>query len=143
MKKALLAIAVAVAALPTPARAASCVASSAGVNFGEYDPFAAAALASVGLIDLHCDGSVAAEVSLSSGQGTYAERQLVAGANALAYNLFTSSQLVSVWGDGVGSTTTVTVAGSDVALPVYGLIAPRQNVPAGTYSDIIVISITY
>jgi spore coat protein U-like protein len=141
MKRALFAFAL--AALPASAGATACTASSSGVNFGEYDPFASAALEGAGGIDLRCDELAVAEVSLGSGQGTYAERRLVAGANALAYNLFTSSQFITVWGDGTGSTASLTVSGDSATLPVYGLIAPRQNVPAGMYSDIIIISIIY
>jgi hypothetical protein len=40
-------------------------------------------------------------------------------------------------------TVTVSLSGSSTVIPIYGVIAPRQNVAAGIYQDIIVVGIVY
>ena len=123
--------------------AAACTASSSGLNFGQYDPFSPAPLEGVGRINLQCDGPLTVEVGLSQGQGSFAERRLIAGAGALVYNLFIDEQHTTVWGDGAGSTATVTISGSSGIIPIYGIVAPRQNVAPGVYEDMIFVSIVY
>ncbi|MFC4594463.1 spore coat protein U domain-containing protein [Sphingobium tyrosinilyticum] len=48
-----------------------------------------------------------------------------------------------VWGDGAATSATVTLSGSSAVIPLYGIVAPRQNVSAGIYQDIIVVSIVH
>jgi len=131
------------AAAATPAHAASCNVTAQSVNFGAYDPFAAAALDGVGNIGIVCDAEVTVTIALSPGSGTYGGRSLTGGSAQLTYNLFTSAQRLVVWGDGSGGTDTVSATVQNADIPVYGTIEARQNVPAGTYTDTIVVTVTY
>ena len=49
-----------------------------------------------------CDAVVGVTTSLSPGAGSYSARQMSNATSNLAYNLFTSSQRIAVWGDGSG-----------------------------------------
>jgi spore coat protein U-like protein len=95
-------------------------------------------------------------VQLSTGNaGTYAPRSLSSGGAMLSYNLYTDAGRTLVWGDGIGATQTVTGNLSGVLLalgacpptpiqhPVYGRIPGSQNVPAGSYSDTITVTVTF
>ena len=68
--------------------------------------------------------------------------------DGLGYNVFTSPSMAVVWGDGTGGTSTVAmgpVPGRRPLRPVtiYGRIPAGQNVSAGTYSDTLVVTITW
>jgi spore coat protein U-like protein len=96
-------------------------------------------------------------VSLSTGgAGSYAPRKLASGSDRLDYNLYTSAAYSQVWGDGTGSTGTVsgTIVTGLLGLLlcnatrsnthiVYGRIPAAQNVPAGAYSDTLTVTVTY
>jgi len=131
------------AAAATPAHAASCNVTAQSVNFGAYDPFATADLDGVGNIGIACDAEVTVTIALSTGSGTYAARTLTDGSEQLVYNLFTSAQRMVVWGDGSGGSDTVSATVQNADIPVYGTVQARQNVPAGTYTGTIVVTVTY
>jgi spore coat protein U-like protein len=126
-----------------PAAAATCDVSPQGVNFGGYDPLAAAPTDGVGTIAISCDSPVSFTVSLSSGAGSYGERRMIGGVTELAYNLYVDASRLVVWGDGNGGSSTYSTSSDSVDIPVYGRIPARQNIPAAAYADTIVVTITY
>jgi spore coat protein U-like protein len=79
-------------------------------------------------------------VSLSSGNGTIADRRMIGGAAQLSYNLYKDSSRVVIWGDGAGGVSSI---GTNVDLPVYGRIPASQNVPANVYLDAITVTVTF
>jgi spore coat protein U-like protein len=69
------------------------------------------------------------------------------GVNSLNYNPYTTAAHTTVWGDGTGSTQTVTIGPyRRVHLPqsitVYGLIPALQNAALGPYTDSITAIVT-
>jgi spore coat protein U-like protein len=140
-----------------PARALlqSCTASATPVMFGTYTITNMASLAGSGTVTVTCTVTLiglleAWTIALSAGNsGTFAQRRLQNGTNALLYNLYTSPALTTVWGDGTGGSSTV----SDLQLlsigtgaypyTVYGLLTPLQDKPAGPYSDTITVTVNY
>ena len=130
-------------AAASPGDAASCVIAPQGVSFGNYDPFSGSDLEAVGNIRLECDAVVGVTTSLSPGAGSYSARQMSNATSNLAYNLFTSSQRIAVWGDGSGGSDTVSATVQAADFPVYGTIPARQNVTTGTYQDTVIITVTY
>lgn len=126
-----------------PAAAATCNVSPQGVSFGGYDTLSSGSQDGVGNISVTCDAAMSFTVSLGTGAGTYAERSMTSGAEALSYNLYTDASRLIVWGDGSGSTGTVSTTATAADIPVYGRIPARQIVPAGAYTDVIVVTITY
>jgi spore coat protein U-like protein len=130
-----------IANVGSPAHAATCAVQSAGLVFGAYDSLSPAPLDGVGDINVDCDVETSFTVGLAGGSASN-ERQMKGGASGLAYNLYTDASRTLVWGDGVVANA-VSATGTSVDLPVYGRIAPHQNVPAGEYVDTIVITVSY
>jgi spore coat protein U-like protein len=128
-----------------PAWALACTVNPQSVSFGDYDSVSGAAIDGVGYVNLSCDSPTNVEVALSTGSsGSYASRTMSSAGPEMRYNLYTDSGHTAVWGDGTGGSSTVAVnAGTSADVTVYGRIARDQNLPAGAYSDMIVITVTY
>lgn len=99
----------------------------------------------MGHVILSCDSPTNVEVGLSTGSsGSHANRTMSSAGSEMRYNLYVDSGRTAVWGDGTGGSSTVAVnAGASENVTVYGRIAPDQNLPAGAYSDMIVVTVTY
>ena len=123
----------------------ACTLSVTGVNFGSYDVFSNAVLDSTGNIDVNCPSGVGYSMALSAGGGTHAQRIMNSGGHSLNYNLYTDANRAVVWGDATSGTVTVngTGIGVNVNHAVYGRIPARQNVRAGSYSDIVIVELTF
>jgi spore coat protein U-like protein len=126
-----------------PAAAVTCAITPQGVNFGSYGPLNPQPLDSAGNISVQCDGETTFTLSLDRGAGSYSARQMSSGANVLEYNLYTDPSRVIVWGDGSAGTDTVSATATAAEKPIYGRITPRQNVPVGSYADVITVTLTY
>lgn len=164
MKRHALALLLAITALTFTASRANalcllctCGVSSSGLNFLTYDPLTAANQNINGNIRVSCSVAglvgllVAYDIKLSAGgSNNYSQRQLAQGASKLNYNLYTTAARNTIWGDGLGSTATVSDsylvtlgAATNKDYVVYGQIPMLQNVKAGPYADSLVISIIY
>jgi spore coat protein U-like protein len=131
----------------------SCAVSSDGaLGFGEYDasgPNATAPLvAQSSRVQLRCTSGTAATILLSQGTNPGSgssdaapQRALANGSARLNYQLYTSAAHGSVWDNVRGVSQTGT--GTSQAINIYGVIAPGQKVPAGSYSDLVVITVNY
>ena len=145
---------------PSPAKAAcaplsfcSCTVTATGVSFGNYNVVNASPTDSTGSIRVQFTLLVALAgsftVDLSTGSsGTYAQRALGNGASVLDYNLYTDVARTQIWGNGSGGSLRITrnftaLLGVDQTVTVYGRIRSGQNVPAGSYSDTIIVTVTY
>jgi spore coat protein U-like protein len=127
-------------ALSGTAQAACTISAGGAVSFGNYDWTVAAPTDTVGSMTYTCTST--AFVFLSTGSsGTYTQRTMLAGANALGYNLYTDAARTQVWGDLFnGGTIQVAPAGTPARLDVYGRIPAGQNVPLGSYTDTITVT---
>ena len=123
----------------------ACTVNVTGVNFGSYDVFSNTALDSTGNIDVNCPSGIEYSITLSGGGGTHTQRVMSHGARTLNYNLYTGADRGIVWGDATGGTVTVNGTGNGVTVNygVYGRIPALQNVHAGSYSDIIIVELTF
>lgn len=126
-----------------PATAATCSASTVGVHFVTYDPFDPSPLESVGNINVSCDSTASFTISLSPGSGSYAARSMVNGGHVMEYNLYSDPSRLIIWGDGSSNSSAVSATVTTGDFAVYGRVPARQNLPAGTYSDTLVVTITY
>lgn len=129
-------------ALPVLAHA-QCTATVVNVAFGGYDVFETQATETTGSVGVTCDSSTSYSISLSAGLGTFAARVMTNGSNQLSYNLFTDSQRLTIWGDGTGGTATEGATGTGGSYTIYGMIPALQNVPAGSYSDTVIVTVSY
>lgn len=137
--------------------AGGCFVSATSVAFGSYNEFAPSPTDSVGNVSVTFHGTagetVAYTIQLSAGSsGSYTSRRMRPAGHhygGLNYNLYTTAARTLVWGDGSGGSVTVndayTLTGKQVTrnYPVYGRIFARQKARVGTYSDYIVVTLSF
>lgn len=130
--------------------------SAGAIAFGNYNPNAApgasdatstisvtGTLVGIGLLN-----TIAYTISLSPGSAsTLADRRLIGG-GSLGYNLYTDSGHGTVWGTNtVSDSISVLAAVLGVSVTrnytVYGRIPAGQYVAPGSYSNTIVVTVTY
>ena len=105
MKRLLLALFLLIASMPSAFAAISCTVATTAVAFGVYDPTSGIDKTSNGSVTVTClivvglSGSVAYNVHIAPGNGSYAARALKSGALTLNYNLYTDAGLSQVWGE--------------------------------------------
>ena len=139
---------------------ASCGVSTPGLNFGSYDVFAAGAVNGNATLTVTCDlnpppgnADINYTISLSTGSSnSFVQRQMKSGANTFGYNLYTTNAYSVIWGDGVGSTATVS-GSMRLTTPspsktnthtVHGRIPALQDVAvASDYRDNVTVTVTY
>lgn len=131
------------ASLSTPASAATCSVNPQSVNFGNYDPFSPSSLDGVGNVSVDCDGLITFTISLGTGNGSYDGRFMLNGEDRLYYNLYIDPVRLLVWGDGNGSSSTVSRLSLVNDFAIYGRVPARQNIGAGSYTDTIVVTVSY
>ena len=133
---------------------ANCTITTTAVAFGAYDPVSAnasAALTGTGAVNVTCTNGASTNVTL--GQGSNANtgstdaapaRRLKDGGTAfLTYELYQDSGHATVWGNTSGTGVANTGTGTQVAITVYGTVDAGQNVPAGSYSDTVVATVSF
>ena len=133
--------------------AASCTIATNAVAFGAYDPIVTnktANLDGTGTVTVTCtNGSIG---TITLGQGANATigstdalplRQMAATTNRLSYQLYSDAARLVVWGNAIGAGIARTGSGVADPLTVYGNVTAGQNVPAGSYSDTVVATVTF
>lgn len=143
-------------AFALPAGAFNCNVNVTGLSFGGYDVFSAIPKDSAATITVTCNAPpqnpnapIPVSISLSPGSsGSFGQRQLqrLGGPELLAYNLFTTPSFSTVWGDGSGgsqSQTNLVTRTTPWNATIFGRIPAGQNVPAGSYSDVITVTIEW
>jgi spore coat protein U-like protein len=68
---------------------------------------------------------------------------LTDGTHFLSYALYSDTNRTAVWGNTSGTGVASTGTGAAVSLPVYGAVSSGQNVPAGSYTDTVVATVTF
>jgi len=128
----------------SPCWAANCSLNVQGVNFGNYDVFNSQSLESTGNIDVSCNSQKTNyTLMLSAGVGSYNQRKMIYGSYALNYNLYTSSNLSAIWGDGSVGTSLVSGSGSFRSFVIYGRVFAQQNIYVGQYNDYITVTVSF
>lgn len=128
--------------------------SVSGLTFVSYDPTNPdTASTAAGAIFVSCTKTATAVVSLDQGQAPDAGsscanplRRMTNGTNFLSYGLFTDSGLTSPWGCAAGHNTlsfTSLSAFTPTKLIPYGYSPSGQDVPAGTYTDTVTITVSF
>ena len=143
-------------AKPKPCKRCYCSVTATNVNFGAYDGIAQLAVNSAGNVEVSCGTDTIGDVmsysiELSGGnKGTKPREMKGSGKYRLEYNLYTDVGHTIIWGDGKGSTATVTDSYTFATLcceirnyTIYGRIDAGQNVAPGFYSDSIVVKVDF
>ncbi|XBH15278.1 spore coat U domain-containing protein [Edaphobacter paludis] len=125
---------------------ATCQISAASINFGNYT----GSLVKPGgsPLTVTCTNTTSYDLGLSAGLGagaTVTSRKMTGPASAmLDYQMFQDSAQTLNWGNTVGTDTVHGISnGSTQTVYIYPQMAAGQNVAPGTYSDTVIVTVTY
>ncbi|MGY2735254.1 Csu type fimbrial protein [Sphingomonas sp. UYP23] len=124
---------------------AACTVASQSLSFGTYTGIQADSIA---VVTVTCTNTTSYNLGLSIGNGsraTITTRRMTGPASAtLKYQLFQNSGRTTNWGNTVGSDTrAATGTGSAQGLSIYARIPSSQSVRPGSYSDVIIATVSY
>lgn len=123
----------------------ACSVTTADVAFGTVSSLASNTDAT-GAVNVTCSSGTAFTVSLDGGTMAAADgtsRKLTSGARQVTYGLYRDAGRTQPWYNSAGTTSSGTGNGSTQSLPVYGR-APAQVTPApGSYSDRVIVVVSY
>lgn len=117
--------------------------SCSPLNFGNYILGQTLTVSSTMSVSLESPGQA---YTLSIDPGQYSSggfnRRMNSGSNYISYNIYSDSTCTQILGDGSSGTSVIT--GNTTAIyTVYGEVTGNQNVPAGTYSDNLFITLSF
>jgi len=123
----------------------NCLVTPQDIDFGAHGMLTANIDAN-GLLSVTCTPSTAYTIGLNGGTANAAPgaRQMTKGGETITYALYQNSARTQLWGNTIG-TDTVAAAGTGLAqnFTVYGRVPPQASPSAGTYTDTIVVTVTY
>lgn len=122
--------------------AKNCTVTTQSVNFGSVGVLGANVDAT-GQVRVTCTQSTDYSAGLSVGSFTPTTRRMVKGGEFITYGLYSDAGRTQGWGDTAGTMPTGTGSGVTQNYTVYGRVAPQATPSAGTYSDTVVVTITY
>ncbi len=128
---------------------AACDVQATNHAFGTYSPASGTPLDGSSTVSVYCTVGTPYTLSLNvgTGGGTFASRKMTSGSNELLYNLYTASNRTTVWGDGSGSTNTISGNGTGLLTAathtVYGRVTTAQDVAPGSYTSTVTVTVTF
>lgn len=123
----------------------SCAVSATDLAFGTYSPTSITDKTGTSTISVTCSLGTLYTIGLNNGtHASGSTRRMAAGLVMLTYQLYRNVGATLVFGS-AADTLGVAGVGTGVAIPtvVYGVIPNSQNVNAGSYSDVITVTIDY
>jgi spore coat protein U-like protein len=125
------------------------------LSFPNYDPIAGTSVDALGQVIYICanvesqDARLVRDVriDISRGQSNSYDRSMRSDDNRLRYNIYLDAAHTTVWGDGSSNTDFYLDRrppnDTEVHVPLYGHIFALQDVPAGTYFDVLTVTILF
>ncbi|MCI0466359.1 MAG: spore coat U domain-containing protein [Beijerinckiaceae bacterium] len=130
----------------TATNAPSCSVSATALNFGSAGVLATNRDAT-NTVNVTCNNGTPYTVALDGGQTGAADptqRKMALGGNQVTYALYRDSARSLPWGSTSGiDTLSATGTGSVQPHTVYGRVPPQTTPQPGTYTDTIVVTVTY
>ena len=139
--------------------AASCTIAVNPITFGTYDPMSATAAQGSGTVALTCTQGSVPVVALSGGSNLVGSQRkmkdtAVGGTALLNYAIYqptsnaasASCAYTTVWGNGTVGTAFTATAAPDLSARTYnvcGQISAGQNVPVGSYADVVAAAVSF
>ena len=131
---------------------AACLVSAPSLSFGPYDGLSGSPATTSASAVVTCNEAPPPTVTLELGpsavSGGFFPRQMRhdGGSDRLAYNFYADPGGAAVWGDGTGGTVTLSarvMKNNPWTATLYGRVPPGQDVAAGSYSDMLTITINF
>lgn len=128
----------------------NCTITGGALAFGTYDPLvtnATDAKDGSGTFTVACTkGAAGVTIDLGQGQNYAGGRRMIAGSEAVSYQLYSDSGRTMVWGSTSGGSALAVSAPTSkapVTYTVYGRITGGQDVAAGSYTDTVVATVNF
>jgi spore coat protein U-like protein len=127
----------------------NCAITTTALAFGTYDPIVAnltVPLDGTGGVVIRCNRGTVTTIGLGLGLNPSGSvRRMIQGADFLTYELYNESTRSVVWtNSGAGLLTTPAAPSkAPVTFTVYGRVAIDQDVPAGTFTDTVIATVTF
>jgi spore coat protein U-like protein len=126
-------------------------ASSNTMDFLSYDPADANATAPLGgsvAVTVRCTKGANVTIGIDTGAHAGAvagsTRAMQFGTNYLGYDFYKDSTYTALWTNaGAGLYSFVSASNNPATVSAYGRVPGNQDVPAGTYTDTVVVWINY
>lgn len=99
-----------------------------------------------GIISVRCTNGTPYRVGLNGGLAGAAspdQRRMSQGAYSIRYGIYRDSNRTQGWGDQPGNSASGTGNGNVQQYAAYGRVFAQPTPPAGTYTDTIVVTVTY
>ena len=122
-----------------------CEVSATDIDFGTVGLLNANVDAS-GTIRVRCTNGTPYTIGLNGGlSGATApdQRRMTSGANSVRYGIYRNSARTLGWGDQPTNSVSGTGTGNSQTYTTYGRVFPQSTPPPGTYTDTIVVTVTY
>lgn len=125
--------------------AANCLISTQTVDFGTTGVLTGNVDAT-GQVSVSCTPGTTYSIGLGNGQtGTGpTSRRMALGSQGVTYGLYRDTARSLPWGNSIGTNTVAgTGTGTAQGIPVYGRVPPQTTPAPGTYTDTVVVTVTY
>lgn len=127
---------------------ASCDVTASDLAFGNYDPVAAANLDAETALSVTCTNGTPYNVGMSLGNGagaSMATRRMTksGGTQTLGYVLYQDSNRSVLFGNTGTDRLAGTGNGTANTVHLYGRVPMQQAAPAGSYTDTIVVTVSW
>lgn len=122
----------------------SCNVAAANLSFGAVGDLNSAVDAQSSLT-IQCSRDIGYAIGMNGGLSGATDptaRQMTAGGQTLTYGLYQNSARTTPWGTGASAWSGTGTAGAQV-IPIYGRVPVQTTPPPGSYSDTVVVSVTY
>ncbi|MCY1740878.1 Csu type fimbrial protein [Ensifer sp. SL37] len=125
---------------------ANCLIAVQNIDFGTRGVLNTNVDAS-GSVTATCTPGTTYSISLNGGTANSAPtaRKMSKGSETVTYGLYKDANRSQPWGDATTSGSTIPGTGNGAAqvLPVYGRVPPQKTPSPGTYTDTVVVTLTY
>jgi len=123
------------------------ITNTPAIAFGNYNPLSVTPVDATGTISLACTKGAVAVITLDTGANSSNATGMTramkdAATDYLSYELYSDSNRTSVWKP-AGVTEPAAPSKAAVNYTVYGRIPAGQDQPANSYSDTVVITVSF
>jgi len=122
----------------------TCDVTAEGINFGNHG-LITSNVDAAGKLLVTCTQTLPYAISLNGGLSNALpeQRKMTKGAEFILYGLYKNNARTQPWGSAVGETMSGTGSGVQQDIPVYGRVAAQNTPSTGTYTDTVVVTVTY
>lgn len=123
----------------------ACTVEVAPLAFGSINPLDASDSDSVTTLSVVCPSDTPYTATVNAGTGSFTTRHMTGAQGSLDYQLYTEASRSLIWGDGSAGTNSIagTAGTTGDTHNLYGRVPAQAQAVPGSYSDTLLVTITY